>query len=186
MNAIDNIERTLEQWGENLRGNTSTGHGMQPRDVLKAVLNSLEQNRVEGLDHKLYAPNNYRVELRLDPDEAARLTPFTGEAELRGAIERYCQEKKYQFRGPLAVQVMTSQSVPMNPGIEPRSASQRSADPFAGKVVVHSGFDGAQATNDPAWSGTPAAQFDVPVDYTQTISEHDIERRDVPPMQVRR
>ena len=50
MNALDNIERSLEEWGHNLRGGTSS-HGLQPRDVLHTVLSSMEENRVEGLDH---------------------------------------------------------------------------------------------------------------------------------------
>jgi len=186
MNALDNIERTLEEWGQNLRGNTHTGHGMQPRDVLKAVLNSLEKNRVEGLDHKLYAPNNYRIELRLDPEETYRLLPFTGDAEIKAAIERYCQERKYQFRGPLAVQVMTTQAIPVNPGIEPRNGASGPADPYADKVMVHSGFDGAQAVNHSIeWSASPAAQYDAPADYPQTVSEHQLDRQDVSPLSGR-
>jgi len=183
MNALDNIERTLEQWGENLRGNTHTGHGMQPRDVLRAVLHSLEQNRVEGLDHKLYAPNNYRIDLRLDSDETSRLMPFTGEPELKSAIERYCQEKKYLFRGPLTLQVMTSQALPVNPGVAPRAQGERPAEAYADKVAVHSGFDGALPAD---WTSAPQARYDVPVDYSRTVSDHDVERRDLPPMAGRR
>src|SRR5689334_11020684 len=81
MNALENIERTLEELGQNLRGGTSM-HGLQPKDVLHAVLTALEENRVEGLDHKLYAPNAYTVQLNLDDEERARLLPFLGHEEL--------------------------------------------------------------------------------------------------------
>jgi len=180
MNALDNIERTLEQWSESLRGSTHVGHGMQPRDVLRAVLHSLEQNRVEGLDHKLYAPNNYRIEMRLDPEETARLLPFTSEDELRRAVERYCQERKYLLRGPLTVQVMTTQSIPMNPGIDASAAKHNPADPYADKVIVHSGFGGAQPLGDAsAYSPVTAQRQPMPPDYSRPASDHDLSRRDI-------
>jgi hypothetical protein len=186
MNALDNIERTLEEWGQNLRGNTQTGHGMQPRDVLRAVLHSLEQNRVEGLDHKLYAPNNYRIEMRLDPEETARLLPFTSEDELRNAIERYCRERKYQFRGPLTVQVMTTQSLPTNTGVNSATVKPGQAAPYADKVIVHSGFEGAQPAGDSSAYTAATSQFDVPVDYSRSASDHDLEGRNLPPLAGRR
>jgi len=187
MNAIDNIERTLEEWGQNLRGETHTAHGMQPRDVLKAVLSSLEKNRVEGLDHKQYAPNQYRVEMRLDPEESSRLAPFTGEAELRAAIERYCHEKKYLLRGPLVVQVMMAQSLPMNQGIEPAAVRRSQADPYAEKVIVHSGFEGAQASDAAgAWSATQPPVYNMPVSDNRVPSEHDLGRRDTTVVTERR
>jgi len=179
MNALDNIERTLEEWGQNLRGNTHAGHGMQPRDVLRAVLSSLEKNRVEGLDHKLYAPNEYRVELRLDPEETSRLMPFTGDAELKDAIERYCRERKYQFRGPLNVHVTTTHAIPMNPGITSKTEVASAADPYADKVSVHSGFEGAQASGHSIdWNAVPTAQFDTPTDQPRLISEQALEPQD--------
>jgi hypothetical protein len=168
----------LEQWGENLRGNTHTGHGMQPRDVLRAVLHSLEQNRVEGLDHKLYAPNNYRIEMRLDPEETARLLPFTGEDELRRAIERYCQERKYLFRGPLTVQVMTTQSLPIDPSADSPAVKRNPAEPYADKVIVHSGFEGAQAMGDSGtYAPVTAPRQAMPPDYSRPASDHDLSRR---------
>jgi hypothetical protein len=179
MNALDNIERTLEEWGQNLRGGTSA-HGLQPRDVLHAVLASLEHNRVEGLDHKMYAPNAYTVELHLDEEERARLLPFIGNEDLEAAIERYCGEHKYQFRGPLSLQVVDAGPSPVYPpeGETPRPAE--SAQTYAArKVVVQSRFDVSQAQSR-SWDPELARQFVTPDGTSYPASEHDLQRRDVP------
>src|SRR5579872_2282681 len=105
MSILENIDRTLEEWGQHLRGGSAPAHGLQPRDVLRHVLAALEDNRVEGLDHKIYAPNVFMVSLNLDDEERSRLMPFLGHEELEAAIQRYCQERKYQFRGALQVQL---------------------------------------------------------------------------------
>ncbi len=104
MNAIERIDRALDQWAQSLRGHTP-GPGLQPKDVLHRILHTLEENRIEGLDNQLYAPNAYEVILHLAPEEQQRLLPFLGREELEAAITRYCQEHKYHFRGPLTVQV---------------------------------------------------------------------------------
>src|SRR5437016_4662905 len=109
MNAIERVDKALEPLAQNLRGGPSTGHstGLQPRDALHRILAALEDNRVEGLDHKIYAPNHYTVELNFNDEERQRLLPFLGRDELEAAIQRYCQEHKYGFRGPLELQIMS-------------------------------------------------------------------------------
>jgi hypothetical protein len=177
MNALDNIERTLEEWGQNLRGGGTSTQGLQPRDVLHTVLESLEQNRVEGLDHKIYAPNNYTVELRLDDEERARLMPFLGHEELEAAIQRYCQERKYHFRGPVALQVLEAgPAQAYAPELHPRGTHVSAPAPVeAKKVAVQSRFDVPQN-----WDSDLANQFATPADGVFPATEHDLSRRDFP------
>lgn len=172
MNAINNIERTLEEWGQNLRGGTSA-HGLQPKDVLQTVLKSLEANRVEGLDHRIYAPNSYTVELRLEEEERSRLLPFVNRDELEDAIQRYCQERKYHFRGPLALQVVEAPaSATADYPQETNSADTRDGSSSVDKkVVVQSRFD---VPKD--WDSDLARQFVMPAGHS--ASEHDAQRRE--------
>ncbi len=177
MNALDNIERTLEEWGQNLRGGTAP-HGLQPRDVLRAVLESLEHNRVEGLDHRVYAPNAYTVQLYLDEEERSRLLPFVGREELEAAVQRYCDSHKYQFRGPLAIQVAESSwdAAPTAPAddVLPRDGNII-VEEAATKTIIQSRFDVI-----PNWDSDLARQFVLPPDSGATRSDHDIQRRDIP------
>ena len=177
MNAIENIERTLEELGQNLRGGAST-QGLQPRDVLHAVLSSLEENRVEGLDHKIYAPNAYTVQLYLNDEERSRLLPFLGHEELEASIQRYCQERKYNFRGPLALEVIeagiTAQEVDYPPNLDPRGTRPNARSGGPKKVIVHSRFN-----VPPAWDSELARQFVTPT-TPMPMTDHDVDRRNPP------
>ena len=192
MNALENIERTLEEWGQNLRGGSSVS-GMQPRDVLKAVLSSLEADRVEGLDHKIYAPNAYTVELHLNEEERSRMLPFLGREELEAAIQRYCQERKYQFRGPLALQVVDAGFTGLQAshgGATDAVDSTRHRTEGEHKVVVHSRFDVPQGWQPNAQPMTQATEMSPvqsmsPMQPITTTSDHDIDRRDIPSSSAR-
>lgn len=148
MNAIERIDQALEQWAQNLRGGASPGQstGLQPRDVLHRILAALEDNKVEGLDHKVYAPNNYIVELNFNDEERQRLLPFLGRDELEGAIQRYCQEHKYGFRGPLELQML-------------------SAPPSAQPYIPH-----REQNIDAPYPGTPVAE-NPPAGYNPPTSD---------------
>ncbi len=178
MNALENIERALEELGQNLRGGAST-HGLQPRDVLHAVLSSLEENRVEGLDHKVYAPNAFTVQLNLDEEERSRLLPFLGHEELEASIQRYCQERKYHFRGPLALEVVDAgvslQELNDPPALDPRGNHPHAHTTGPTKVVVHSRFN-----VPPSWGTELAQQFVTPPAQPVPTPERDMERRSPP------
>lgn len=175
MNALENIERTLEEWGQQLRGGTST-HGLQPRDVLRAVLTSLEANRVEGLDHKMYAPNAYTVYLNLDDEERSRLMPFLGHEELEAAIERYCGERKYQFRGALGLQVVEG---PLTSDLTSPDEQHTSRSAEAKKIDVQSRFDVSQMDSQ-TYDSELARQFVTPTDSVRTLSNSESVRSDPP------
>ncbi len=179
MNALENIERTLEELGHNLRGDSHTS-GLQPKDVLDSVLNSLEENRVEGLDHKIYAPNIYTVQLYLNDDERSRLLPFLGHEELEAGIQRYCQERKYHFRGPLALEVVDAGPITRQTDyaadLDPRGArphARPADDPK--KAMVISRFD-VPATAETELS----SQFAAPAPEPIPLTDHDLDRRSPP------
>ena len=178
MNALENIERSLEQLSHNLRGGASP-HGLQPRDVLHAILSSLEENRVEGLDHKLYAPNAYTVQLNLDDEERGRLLPFLGHEELEASIQRYCQEHKYNLRGPLCLDVVdagiTAQDADYPADLDPRGTRPKARPASARKVIVHSRFN-----VPPSWDSELASQFLTPAGPPAPMSDHDMDRRSPP------
>ena len=185
MNALENIERALEELGHNLRGGAPTT-GLQPKDVLHSVLNSLEENRIEGLDHKIYAPNAYTVQLYLDDEERSRLLPFLGHEELEAGIQRYCQERKYHFRGPLALVVvdagLITRQTDYTADLDPRGArphARQADDPK--KAVVISRFD-VPATAE----SELASQFAAPALELMPLTDHDLDRRSPPTYADRR
>lgn len=182
MNALDNIERTLEEWGQSLRGGGGTNvatHGLQPRDVLHAVLTTLEENRVEGLDHKIYAPNDYTVQLNLDDEERSRLLPFLGADELEAAVQRFCQERKYNFRGPLALQVVDAGIVRVEEdypsSLDPRGARPTTEGTVLKKVLVMARFNVPQIRETEL-----SRQFALPATPPPAVTDHDVERRTPP------
>jgi hypothetical protein len=132
MNAIERIDKALEQWAQNLRGGQPQAQhqGLQPKDVLHRVLAALEDNRVEGLDHKTYAPNHYTVQLNFDDEERQRLLPFLGREELEGAVHRYCEEHKYNLRGPLEMKI-TSGAAPVSVSHREQNSETLSAEASA-------------------------------------------------------
>ena len=79
--------------------------------------------------------------------ERSRLLPFITHEELEAAIQRYCQERKYQFRGALQVQLREGfspqnvfQSIPANPDSATEQSHNAARDPYANKIEVQTRY----------------------------------------------
>lgn len=165
MNAIDRINRSLEEWFDSLHTGRSAPHatGMQPKDVLRHILSALEENRVEGLDNKQYAPNAYEVELYLDdPEEKGRLLPFLSKEEIAAAIGRYCQQHQYTLRGPLEISLSEAARPMQETALATEANGTRTAAPRE-KVHVRCRYDVS-----PAEEAAFESRSDTQPVYTQT------------------
>jgi hypothetical protein len=75
---------------------------LTPKDVLRKIIEAMEEFRSEGLDGRVYVPNKYVLELAvMNQDERAYLLSFLDEEELSTVLEKYMAHKNYLTRGQL-------------------------------------------------------------------------------------
>lgn len=99
MDLLEKINRAFGTWYEGLFGATDD---VRPRDILRAIFTALEENRKEGVDGRVYAPNLYTVDIAPDDDEEREyLLTFLVCKELETAVYRYCEQNRYAIRGAL-------------------------------------------------------------------------------------
>ena len=99
MELFEKINRAFGGWYEGLFG---SGDDVRPKDVLRRILTTLEENRKEGFDSKVYVPNQYILEITVnDPEEKEYLLSFLDREELESVVRRYCQQNNFHIRGAL-------------------------------------------------------------------------------------
>ncbi|MEP6756543.1 MAG: FhaA domain-containing protein [Chthonomonadales bacterium] len=147
MEILEKINRTFGGWYEGLFG---TSDDVRPKDVLRRILTTLEENRKEGFDSKVYVPNQYILEISVaDPEEKEYLLSFLDRDELETVIRRYCQQNNFHIRGSLD---FTIKEVEFN-----------EAEP-AEKVRVRCRYDSRLAAikeNTPAIEATPEEKREI-------------------------
>ncbi len=101
MDVVESLSQRFGDWYENLLGGNSSSE-LRPKDILRKILRTLDDNRSEGIDGRVYVPNRYILELNLpNDDERDFLLSFIDEDELATVINRYIEEKDYSLRGPI-------------------------------------------------------------------------------------
>ena len=101
MDIIERFHQKFGRWYERLF-NDAGEQALRPKDVLRKILDAMEQHRNEGFDGKVYVPNKYLLELAVsDPEEHDYLLSFLDEEELTGVLQRYMAQNGYAVRGPL-------------------------------------------------------------------------------------
>jgi len=101
MDILERFHNKFGRWYGRLF-NESSENGLRPKDVLRKILDAMEQNRSEGLDGKVYVPNKYVLELGVpDQDQRDYLLSFLDEEELGAVLQRYMAQNGYAVRGPL-------------------------------------------------------------------------------------
>ena len=96
--------RRLADWYDRLRGERD--QALRPRDVLAALVDSLESMAREGLDGAQYVPNRIVVRVGVsDDDERAYVRALVDGPELAAALESELVALGYGTRGPLWVTV---------------------------------------------------------------------------------
>jgi pSer/pThr/pTyr-binding forkhead associated (FHA) protein len=99
MEIFEKINRAFGGWYEGLFGGSDD---VRPRDILRRILTAMEEHRKEGIDGKVYVPNQYILEIAVDDEEEKEyLLSFLDREELEAAIRRYCQQNHYNVRGGL-------------------------------------------------------------------------------------
>ncbi|HEY3329926.1 MAG TPA: FhaA domain-containing protein [Capsulimonadaceae bacterium] len=101
MDILEKFHSKFGRWYEQLF-NDSGSQALRPKDVLRTIIDAMEEHRSEGFDGKVYVPNKYVLELAVsDEDERAYLYSFLDEEELAAVLKRYMAQNGYSTRGPL-------------------------------------------------------------------------------------
>ena len=116
MEIFEKINRAFGGWYEGLFGSSDD---VRPKDVLRRILTTLEENRKEGFDSKVYVPNQYILEITVnDPEEKEYLLSFLDREELETVIRRYCQQNNFHIRGALDFTIKEVEFDEANPPAE--------------------------------------------------------------------
>lgn len=100
MDIFEKLNKAFAGWYESWFGDAESD--IRPKDVLRRIINAMEDNRKEGLDGKVYVPNKYILELSFESgEERDYLLAFLDKAELESALRKYMAQNKYYLRGPL-------------------------------------------------------------------------------------
>jgi len=101
MDIIERFQQKFERWFERFFSEGSE-NGLRPKDVLRRILDAMEEARDEGFDGKIYVPNKYVLEIALSsPDEREYLFSFLDEDELIDVLRKYMLQNGYYMRGSL-------------------------------------------------------------------------------------
>jgi pSer/pThr/pTyr-binding forkhead associated (FHA) protein len=99
MELFEKMNRAFGGWYEGLFG---ASDDVRPKDILRKVFTAMEDHRKEGIDNKVYVPNQYILEIAVDDEEEKEyLLSFLDRSELETAVRRYCQQNSYHIRGGL-------------------------------------------------------------------------------------
>ena len=110
MDIIEKFHQKFGRWYERLF-NDAGEEALRPKDVLRKILDAMEEHRSEGFDGKIYVPNKYVLELAVsDPDEHDYLLSFLDEEELASVLKRYMAQNAYLTRGPLDFTILDVQA----------------------------------------------------------------------------
>lgn len=105
MDVFEKLNRKFGAWYEGLFGGASDTD-LRPRDILRRILGSMEDQRREGLDGQVYVPNHYTLQIAVaDEDERQYLRTFLDADELAAAVQRYLEQHGYRTRGGLHFQI---------------------------------------------------------------------------------
>lgn len=100
MDMLEKLNKAFTGWYESWFGD-EVGN-IRPKDVLRRILNAMEDNRKEGLDNRIYVPNKYILEISFaSQEEREYLLAFLEKEELESAMRKYMAQSKYYVRGPL-------------------------------------------------------------------------------------
>jgi len=100
MDIFERINKNFANWYESWFGD-ATGE-MRPKDILRKIITTMEDNRKEGIDNRVYVPNKYILEIAFENDtEREYLLALLDKEELERAIRRYMAQNKYHVRGPI-------------------------------------------------------------------------------------
>jgi hypothetical protein len=106
MDVLERLNRTFGTWYEGLFGAGADERELRPRDILRRILVTMEDQRREGLDGQVYVPNHYTLAVAVrDDDERHYLRTFFDADELAAAVRRAMDQHGYKTRGGLRFQI---------------------------------------------------------------------------------
>lgn len=114
---FERINTLFGDWYERLFG---AGGELHPREVLRRLVITAEEHRIEGLDGEVYVPNRYKLEIALqNPEEQEAYLTFLQPQDLADALWQELQEEGYRLRGGIVCEVVAQ---PAPAGNAPRQA----------------------------------------------------------------
>ena len=136
MDVFEKLNRKFGAWYEGLFGGSSDGD-LRPRDILRRIVQALEDQRREGLDGQIYVPNHYVLHIAVaDDDERQYVHAFLDADEMASAVRRYMDQHNYRTRGGLRFEINET------------AAPAHAADGES-RVVVRCRFDAAVPQETP-------------------------------------
>ncbi len=140
MDWLDRFNRRLGTWYQSHFG-VAEDSEISPPDVLRKLIEAMEEFRNEGIDGRVYVPNRYVLEIAvLNRDERTYLLAFLDEQELTAALEDHMSRQGYLTRGPLDFTIEELEAIPgeeklyiralfdKNPPARPASAASEPAN----------------------------------------------------------
>jgi pSer/pThr/pTyr-binding forkhead associated (FHA) protein len=136
--VLESLHRRLTGLYDKLTGAVPGDYDLRPRDVVRRIVEAMEDRQREGLDGNIYVPNVYTLQVTVEnDDERQYLRTFLGANELAAALADEISTRGYSVRGML---VFTVDEV--NPV---RSVTSAPAE----RVRVLCKFDPNAGMNDP-------------------------------------
>ena len=149
MEWLDRFNQRLGSWYQSHFG-VAEDSEITPRDVLRKIIEAMEEFRNEGIDGRTYVPNRYVLEIAvLNQDERAYLLSFLDEQELATALEDYMLRHNYLTRGPLDFTIEELEAIPGEEKLYIRALFDKNPPPHTGSASP------ARAIPPPAVSATP-------------------------------
>ncbi len=103
MDILEKFNRSFGSWFEGLFGSSDP---TRPKEILRRVIATVEDNRRQGMNGQMYVPNLISINLTSSSlDEKEALDAFLHPGEIEQALLSYCKQNNYLFRGRLQVSV---------------------------------------------------------------------------------
>ena len=169
--VLERINRRLTSVYDKLTGAVPGEHDLRPRDIVRRILDAMENHQREGLDGQIYVPNVYILQVAVETeDERQYLRAFLGAEELAAVLAEEIAARDYNVRGMLLFTVEeTRPAKTVNGGSAERVRILCKFDPGANgagvgvpKGTPSSEFGGAEETKALAASSFPKPEARSP------------------------
>lgn len=125
MDLLEKINRRFGSLYENLfaeggaGGKAGATGDLRPREILRRILQAMEDRREQGMDGAVYVPNVYSLDVVVSGDEERDyVRTFLSDAELRDALREKIGERTYKTKGALKIEVREMDSTTAPTGTE--------------------------------------------------------------------
>lgn len=101
MDIFEKANSKFSKWYERLFGQVDS---ISPKDILRLIIQSMEEKRVEDVDNKIYVPNSYVLKVAIaDQEQKEQLLSFFNPSTYEKRLREYCNQQKFTIRGYLQI-----------------------------------------------------------------------------------